>query len=220
MTHADIDPQDAARWPRLEMALAPKALAHLARQIQYGGLLPVDASESRSVRDFMVQALGLDPDYVEGRVATVFLDGRAVDDLDEQRLRPGACLSLSAAMPGVAGIVMRRSSPFKRMRALELLKDENVFEDKERQEGVASGVVEIKLFNFIAVEGGPVLLARGLGLTARRLASVLGDTDFVSGVLRAEMDGAAMDPAALAGALVPILAAEPGAVLLVTAGGA
>ena len=207
MTHTDFTAHNAARWPTLRLTLSAKALAQLARQIQYGGRLPVGGDESRTVREFMVGALGLGADYVESRVATVFLDGRAVDDLDAQRVRPGSCLSLSAAMPGVAGIVMRRSSPFKRMRALEL------FEEKEACEGSdAPGLVEIKLFNFIAVEGGPVLLARGLGLAAKRLADLLGDGDFASGVAGAELDGKALDAASLARALP----AESGAMVLVT----
>lgn len=208
MTRTDMTSPDPSLLSRLTLNLSPEALAQLARQIQYGSRLPVAADESRTVREFMVDALGLAPDYVESRVATVFLDGRAVDDLDAQQVRPGSCLSLSAAMPGVAGIVMRRSSPFKRMRALEL------FEEKESCEGGdVPGLVEIKLFNFIAVEAGPVLLARGLALVVKRLAALLEDAEFLAGIVGAELDGAERPVAALAASL-PV---DPEALVLVTA---
>ena len=42
-----------------------------------------------SVQDYLTRQLGIDPDYVRDRIATVFVDGSVVDDLDVATLRPG-----------------------------------------------------------------------------------------------------------------------------------
>ncbi len=36
----------------------------------------------RSIKDLLLGHLNLSPEYVEARIQTVFLDGKAVDDLD------------------------------------------------------------------------------------------------------------------------------------------
>ena len=63
-----------------------------------------------SVQDFLTGQLGIDPAYVRDRIATVFVDGSVVDDLETATLQPGSTLTLSAAMPGRTIAVVRSST--------------------------------------------------------------------------------------------------------------
>ena len=70
----------------------------------------VSISGQRSVADFLTVDLAIDPDYVRRMIATVFVDSMVVDDLENAMLGPGSTLTLSAAMPGLVGATLRRSS--------------------------------------------------------------------------------------------------------------
>jgi hypothetical protein len=72
---------------------------------------------ARSVLGFLVEEVGLTPEYVRERITTVFLDGQVVDVLEGAMLRQGSRLALSAAMPGLVGATLRRSGPYAAMRA-------------------------------------------------------------------------------------------------------
>ena len=69
-----------------------------------------------SLREFLIQDLGLDPDYVDVDLQTVFLDSQPVDDFDGTHIRDGSVLALSGAMPGLAGATLRRGGYYARMR--------------------------------------------------------------------------------------------------------
>lgn len=95
-----------------------------------------------SVREFLQRTLGIDPAYVEEQLQTVFLDGHPVDDFDRARVRPGAVLALSGAMPGLAGATMRRGGYYARMREGITHAGAHAGES-----GAEEGVVIVKLFN-------------------------------------------------------------------------
>ncbi len=120
------------------------------------------------VRALLCEVLGLDPEFVERRIATLFLNNHPVDDLDATLVRPGDSLALAAAMPGIAGITMRRNSPVKALRA-----DISCRTEAGGASPAAAGPVVLKLFNFIALEAGPGLLAQGVLAPADRLADIL-----------------------------------------------
>jgi hypothetical protein len=69
-----------------------------------------------SVRDFLVEDLGLDPSYVDGELGTAMLDNQPLDDFGAAQIRDGCVLALSAAMPGLAGATLRRGGYYARMR--------------------------------------------------------------------------------------------------------
>ena len=123
----------------------------------------------RSVLEFLVEDLGLTPEYVRQRITTVFLDGQVVDVLEDAALREGSRLALSAAMPGLVGATLRRSGPYAAMRA-------EITRPAEHEVHVCSAattVVEVKLFNLLIDEIGPVLLERGV-LLEREAVVALG----------------------------------------------
>src|SRR6266536_2205183 len=67
------------------LVMAPADLAAFAPTLQRG--VTVQAAGQASVASFLVDGLGIDPEYVRQRVTTVFLDGAVVDDLELAHLR-------------------------------------------------------------------------------------------------------------------------------------
>ena len=119
------------------------------------GLL-VKGPGGESVEGFLEKAAGLSPAYLKDRVQTVFLDGRALDDFSTAVVGDGAVLALSAAMPGLAGAVLRRGGFYAAMRR----------QISHEAGGTAAAgapiTITLKLFNLVARDLGPGLLGRGI----------------------------------------------------------
>jgi hypothetical protein len=124
------------------------------------GLL-VRVALPRSVLEFLVEDVGLTPEYVRRRITTVFLDGDVVDSLEEASLRQGSTLALSAAMPGLVGATLRLGGPYAAMRA-EITRARQ----PEPARPGAVALVRVKLFNLLIDEVGPAVLERGVLLDA------------------------------------------------------
>jgi hypothetical protein len=127
--------------------------------------------EGQSLRDFMRGPVGMSDAYIEGSVSTVFLDYKPVDDLDGAVISPGCLVSLSAAMPGLVGAVMRRNSPYASFR-------EAISHGAHAEQGEGDGdrrcIVRVKLFNAVMREHGPLLVSRGILLEPERIMAALG----------------------------------------------
>jgi hypothetical protein len=138
----------------LEFNLAPDQVPSFFPILQKG--FRVKARVGVSIQTFLSNHLGLGPEYIRDRVKTIFLDGKSVDDLDRTLIRDGSRLALSAALPGLAGAVLRRGSPFAGLRS----------QVDERKQGLSNGVEEgfvyLKLFNLLLPEVGPLLLQKGI----------------------------------------------------------
>jgi hypothetical protein len=126
----------------------------------------VSAPEGKSIRAVLTTHIGLAPGYLETRVQTVFLNGRAVDDFDQTMIRAGDILALSSAMPGLVGAVFRKESPFSRMRGLAI-------PDAGDAEGQGIGEMTLKLFNQVAKDLGPDFLSSGIRVSAAYLRRFL-----------------------------------------------
>jgi hypothetical protein len=109
-----------------------------------------------SVKTFLCEDLGLTAQFLETRVQTVFLNGKAVDDLSIALVKDGSVLALSAAMPGLLGATLRRGSYYAAMRG------EISYRacDEALQHG--EGTVCLKLFNLLVAEVGSLLLKKGI----------------------------------------------------------
>jgi hypothetical protein len=154
----------------------PKDLATL---FQRGVAVPIPGP--RSVADFLAVDLGIEPDYIRERIATVLVDSMVVDDLDLAVLHPGGTLTLSAAMPGLVGATLRRSSYYAAMRA-------EVSWHEGPADAIADGqparTVFVKLFNLIIPGVGPSILRRGIVLGRDEALELLGPVPEVEGVAR------------------------------------
>ena len=138
-----------------------------------------------SVRDFMTEVLGMDPNYATNSVPGLFLNNAPVDDWREERVGGGDEIGMSGTMPGLCGIALRRSSPISSFRP-DLV---SRHDESERQGGVA----KVKMFNFVAQDCFPAVLQNGVVLPAASLLDYLDSQNISLGQCRCVWNG---DPVA------------------------
>jgi len=68
-----------------------------------------------SIRDLLCGQLALQDEYLDNRIHTFFLNGKAVDDVDSTLVTGGAVLALSSAMPGIMGDCLRKGGLYALM---------------------------------------------------------------------------------------------------------
>jgi len=126
----------------------------------------VPAPAGKSIRKVLTAHIGLDAGYLETRVQTIFLNGRAVDDFDHTTIKTGDVLALSSAMPGLVGAVFRRQSPLAKMRG-------SAIPETKANGGQGSVEITLKLFNQVAQDIGPDFLMSGIRISAAYLRRFL-----------------------------------------------
>jgi hypothetical protein len=127
----------------------------------------VETPTGLSVREFLYGVLGLEHKYVDTRIQTVFLNGRALDDIDGAILENGSVLALSGAMPGLAGAVFRRGGAYATLRS-------NVgAAPKPFIDAPHVGSVIVKLFNQTAADLGPMFFKKGIRVKGHMLSQFL-----------------------------------------------
>jgi hypothetical protein len=127
----------------------------------------VDVQTGCSVQAFLCDQLGLSREYVEGRIQTIMLNGKVVDDPKTAAIQPGGGLSLSAAMPGLLGATLRTGSYYAAMRS------QISWQGGAPTSGGGQGTFVLKLFNILINEVGMRLLRRGVWVQAADLASLI-----------------------------------------------
>jgi hypothetical protein len=138
-----------------------------------------------TMRELLHRQLGLSADYIDQRVQTIFLDGKAVDNIDTAVVRHGSTLALSAAMPGLAGATLRRGGAYAAMRR------QISHQNKAVHNSVADGVVMLKLFNLVALELGSGFLKQGIWIRGKHIENFFMKVPdyFWLGCRAAEIDG-------------------------------
>jgi len=138
-----------------------------------------------SVQELLCTQIGLSADYVEHRLQTIFLDGKAVDNVKTAVVRPNATLALSAAMPGLAGVTLRRGGVYASMRH-QITHNKNT-----KAEIIADGEIVLKLFNLVARDIGSMFLMQGIWISGNKLQNFLrrAPEHFWAGCQAAEIDG-------------------------------
>ncbi len=137
-----------------------------------------------SVRNLICSYLGLSADYLELRLQTIFLDGKAVDNIETVLVHQGSTLALSAAMPGLAGATLRRGSAYAAMR------DQITHKKSTTGENVKDGTIYLKLFNLVAEEIGQLFLTQGIWISGKNLQKLFKrvPVQFWAGCRAAEVD--------------------------------
>jgi len=127
--------------------------------------------------------------YVDKRIQTLFLNGKAIDNPDNSRVTEDSTLALSAAMPGLLGATLRKGSYYARMRS------EISYQEQSQAMTVHEGFVLLKLFNLLHAEIGPAVLARGIWLKGEDLKQFLKElSDELAGMCKeAKWDGQEVD---------------------------
>jgi hypothetical protein len=120
-----------------------------------------------SVKSFLCEQFGLSPEYLERRIQTIFLNGDVVDDVERATVEDGATLSLSAAMPGLAGAVLRKGGYYAAMR------DQISCKGETTSASMQSGKVSVKLFNMPLQELGPIFLKHGIWVESDKFKDIL-----------------------------------------------
>ena len=144
----------------------------------------VDLTVGCSLEHMLCNQMKIAPDYLRERVQTVFLNSSPVDDLVSAAVPDGAVISLSAAMPGFNGAVMRRNGPLSEMRRSISYSPDDVCSQPHL------GRITLKLFNLVARELGPHFLARGIVVSSKALGELFKRQarSFWQGVKSAEID--------------------------------
>jgi hypothetical protein len=125
---------------------------------------PVKTSVGVSVREFLCNGLKIDPEYVDTVIQTIFLNGRALDDIDHAMLTDGSVLALSGAMPGLAGAIFRRGGAYASLRS-------NVAAAPSQfRKQPTEGIVMVKLFNQVAADLGPSFFKKGIRIKGSMLS--------------------------------------------------
>ncbi|MCE5334566.1 MAG: hypothetical protein LLG06_08225 [Desulfobacteraceae bacterium] len=176
-----------AAVPKLRLKVEANLVKRFLALFQQGFLLNVAAGLPLEEVLFLA---GFSPGYLRTRVQTVFHNGGAVDDARKEYIGSGSVIALSAALPGLAGAIFRQGSPIASLRSRVDGGGRSTLFDEER-----TVTVRLKLFNSVAEDMGPALLARGILLEGANLR------DFFEtrcellkpAILEAELDGAVMD---------------------------
>ena len=138
-----------------------------------------------SVKEFLCNRIFIGQEYLDNRIQTIFLNGKPVDDVNSAIVKDGSTISLSAAMPGLAGATMRRSG------ALAVMRSGISYTPAETGSGSYEGKVAIKFFNLISRELGPEFLKRGIIIDGKTLAGFITVNRKIieAGLFSAEKDG-------------------------------
>jgi hypothetical protein len=156
--------------------------------LQHGVL--VKANLGVNVREVLCGQLGVSSEYLDGRIKTVFLDGKPVDDVDAAVVPKGASLGLSAALPGFVGAALRKGGFYSRMR------QEITHSGQAGVLEAGEGYFVLKLYNLVLNELGPLFLAAGFWTSADDLKRFFSERPdrFWAGCRNVEIDGRQAQP--------------------------
>jgi hypothetical protein len=177
---------------KLKLTISSKILPKFFQLLEQGFIL--ESAAGCSLRDFICEQLGLDGEYLENSVQTIFLDHNPVDNIDTALIRECSTVALSAAMPGLAGATLRKGGQFAVMRNQISCHTGTACKSDQQTK------VTVKFFNAVAKELGQNLLKKGIRIQ---------DANFIwfankhiealqAHIRSAQLDGKKIDPHTLA----------------------
>jgi hypothetical protein len=178
--------------PQISLTVTPDVLERFC--LLTGGGFRIRTRLGHSIRDTLCQQWGVDSAYLDDRIQTIFLNGQVVDDPDAALMTPGTTLALSAAMPGIAGAMLRKQSRYAPMRSRLSYAGPQV-----KPDGNAEGDVVVKLFNLLQRELGPQFLRHGIRIPGHALRRLLAGRweAFRTGIIAAKIDAESVAPSVL-----------------------
>ena len=157
------------RRGNVTLGIGPGQLSSFFPLLQRGVVVP--AMLGGPLKELLTKQFGIPEEYVTGRITTIFLDNHPVDDLERSLIHEGSRVTLSAAMPGLVGAMMRRSG------ILATLRQGISHAEQGGDLGAGQGTLKLKLFNLLLAEIGPLVLARGILLQRNELDGLFGGGD-------------------------------------------
>ncbi len=158
------------------------------------------AETGTKLKPLLSGLLHVTEEYVDERINTVFLNGKAVDELEDATVGPDAVIAVSASMPGFVGACFRKSGYYASMRSNVAYRESGSGESGLRT------FVYVKLFNVLARELGEPILVSGIVLPGADFRSFFSkrDDDFWAGLAAATADGMEMDISSLRAGRWPV----------------
>ena len=149
----------------------------------------VKAKVDCTIKTLLCQQLGLNSEYLETRIQTIFLGGKPVDDVNSAIVMEGSTLALSAAMPGLVGATLRKGSYYASMRS------QISYRETAPSKSPHNGMILLKLFNLILKELGPIFLKKGVWINGKDISDFFTrqSDDFWTGCKAAKVDGKKID---------------------------
>jgi hypothetical protein len=146
---------------KLNLIVAPDWIQVFFSLLRHGFM--VETRVGCSIKTMLCNALGMDDDYVEDRIKTIFLDAKPVDDISTACINDGSVLALSGAMPGLAGATLRRGGRLASFRgSISCRSDGKNALSKD-------GHVFVKLFNLLVKDLGSIFLKQGILIKKEQL---------------------------------------------------
>ncbi len=140
------------QYVRLE--IEARLISSFLKLIEQGFKLKVKTG--LTIRELLCGQFGVSGEYFDNRIQTIFLNGKAVDNVDAAGIEDNSRIALSAAMPGLVGATFRKGGRYAPLRG-------TISYSKEKKSIVrGEGKITLKLFNMIARELGPVFLRKGV----------------------------------------------------------
>jgi hypothetical protein len=152
--------EENAHKPDLTLVVGPELISAFHELLQRG--VVVEAAIGSTIQSFLCESLGLELRYVQERIQTIFLNGKAVDNPASAVIKDDAAIALSAAMPGLLGATLRKGGAFARMRGEISYADQGEVSPHQ-------GKVVLKLFNLLPAEIGPSILEIGVWVEGKTL---------------------------------------------------
>jgi hypothetical protein len=190
--HSENDPssvQPAA--VHLCMVVRDALVPLFFRLLSQGVVIFIQAGSS--IKQLLCDQLSIQEKYLDERIKTIFLNSKAVDDVDSTIVQNESTLALSGPMPGLAGATFRRGGFFSGMRS-------QISYDKTLSRAPKStGKICLKLFNLVVKELGPTFLERGVWLKRKQLLDFISENadHLKNGCISAKLGEQDIEPAEL-----------------------
>jgi len=140
---------------KVRLTIESDDFSHFWALLSYGFKLEVNVG--CSLFDMLCKQIGINENYLNEKVQTVFLNGKAVDNFYDENVHDASVIALSSAMPGLVGAVFRKGGILAPMRS------ENVsHKETEPMNHHNIGHVILKLFNLIASDLGADFYQQGI----------------------------------------------------------
>ncbi|NNL75673.1 MAG: hypothetical protein HKO68_04980 [Desulfobacterales bacterium] len=120
-----------------------------------------------SVKELLCDQLGINEDYLDQRIKTIFLNGKVVDNVQSAIVQADDTMALSGAMPGLVGAILRSGGFYAPMRS-QISHDKNIPASQLKK-----GRITLKLWNLIVKELGPNFLQQGVWIKAEEAGSFM-----------------------------------------------
>ena len=150
------------------LKLDKKSISPFSNLLQNG--FRVEILAGSTVKMLLCEDFGVEEDYLENRIKTIFLDGKPVDDVNSASVNNGTVLTLSAAMGGLVGTTLRRGSVLSSFRSGITYQQEKTVPGNN-----GSVVIVIRLFNLLINELGPKFLEKGIIINREAMEQILND---------------------------------------------